>query len=97
MIFTPTFSSLLTSEKFSYSNKCLSFTSKGSFHSAPALANIKIAGLHEQPQHASLKIGGKDSNSALTTSFDGGVLQISGLDKYTVSGAFEQDFELNFG
>ncbi|KAF3049897.1 hypothetical protein E8E11_005491 [Didymella keratinophila] len=83
--------------QFSYSNNCLSFTSDGDFHSAPALGNITIAGLHEQPQHASLKSGGKDCDySELSTSFDGGVLKISGLDKYTSAGAFEHDFELNF-
>ncbi|CAN9381530.1 unnamed protein product [Alternaria alternata] len=83
--------------QFSYSNNCLSFTSDGSFHSAPVLGNITIAGLHEQPQQASLKAGGKNCDSSeLTTSFESGVLKISGLDKYTASGAFEQDFELNF-
>jgi hypothetical protein len=44
-----------------------------------------------------LKAGGKNCDSSeLTTSFESGVLKISGLDKYTASGAFEQDFELNF-
>lgn len=82
--------------QFSYSNNCLSFTSEGNFHSAPALSNITIAGFHQQPQHASFKVGGKDCDSLdLTTSFDDGVLRISGLDKYTSSGAFEHDFELN--
>lgn len=83
--------------QFSYTNNCLSFTSTGSFHSAPTLSNITITGLHEQPQHPSLKAGGQDcETSQLTTSFSEGVLRISGLDGYTSGGAFEHDFELNF-
>lgn len=59
---------------------------------------MTIAGLHEKPQHVSLKIGGSDSDaSGLGMSFENGVLKISGMDGLTSGGAFEKDLELNLG
>jgi alpha-glucosidase len=81
--------------QFTYNNNCLSYTSEGSFHAVPALSNVTIAGLQEQPQRVSLKVGGSNSDtSGLGMSFGNGVLKLSKMDQLTSGGAFEQNLEL---
>ncbi|CAO2648181.1 Nn.00g074480.m01.CDS01 [Neocucurbitaria sp. VM-36] len=98
--------------QFSYADNCLSYSSDGDYQSAQPLANITITGLeaspnsHERkrgghpngkPQHISCNYGDKEQNSDdLVTSYENGVLIVSGTEDVTKGGAFEQDLKLCF-
>jgi hypothetical protein len=70
----------------------------GSYHSAAHLANITIAGLATKPQHVKLNVGSQSCRSEnLSVHYDSGVLKVTGLERYTGSGAWEEDIEVSFG
>nr|POE88083.1 alpha-glucosidase [Quercus suber] len=105
--------------QFSYGNGILAAKSEGSYHAAPPLSNITIAGLEAAPKHVALKVGGKacgaapwgqkwghggwgpdwthgsgHGGNAVQTEFKDDVLYVTGLDKYTAKGAWEEEIEL---
>ncbi|KAF2677493.1 glycoside hydrolase family 31 protein [Lentithecium fluviatile CBS 122367] len=52
---------------------------------------------HGGPQHSSLQYGGTSCDtSTFDTSYDNGVLKVSGTEKYTEGGAFQKDLNLCF-
>lgn len=104
-------SKLTKLSQFSYSDNCLYYSSEGSYHSAQPLSNITITGLAASPnghylkrddypsgppQEVSCNYGGKDQDSGLQTSYENGVLKVSGTADITSDGAFEQEMKLCF-
>ncbi|ORY16006.1 glycosyl hydrolases family 31-domain-containing protein [Clohesyomyces aquaticus] len=52
---------------------------------------------HGGPQHSSMHYGGKNCDTGgFQTSYSNGVLKVSGMDKYTKDGAFQENLKLCF-
>lgn len=50
------------------------------------------------PQHLKLTVGSQGCRSEdLSVQYERGVLRVTGLEKYTENGAWEEDVELSFG
>ncbi|KAJ4292426.1 hypothetical protein N0V90_009088 [Kalmusia sp. IMI 367209] len=81
---------------FTFANNSLSYTSEGSYHASQPLANITITGLQAQPKGVSLTYGNHERDtSQIATSFEDGVLKITGTGNFTADGAFQEDLKLN--
>jgi len=51
-----------------------------------------------KPQHMKPAVGSQSCQSEdLSMHYESGVLKVAGLEKYTGSGAWEEDIEISFG
>jgi hypothetical protein len=78
-----------------YMENCLSIISRGSHHALQPLANIIIADLYIQPESVFIMYGNCSCDAVkLTAHYDGGVLIVTGMERFTRNGAFKEDPEL---
>ncbi|KAK5136357.1 hypothetical protein LTR08_003483 [Meristemomyces frigidus] len=83
--------------QFNYTNNTLSTTITGTYHAAPPLANVTVAGAPCIPTDMSLTIGGQPCEvGAVALSYDDGVLYVSGIEQFTPGGAWEGAMEMKF-
>ncbi|KAF5681244.1 putative alpha-glucosidase precursor (maltase) [Fusarium heterosporum] len=67
----------------------------GTYHSDPPLANITIAGLHQKPKGVEIRYDNEPlSDSSLMMEYINSTAYITGLERYTNSGAFEHGFQV---
>ncbi|KAK0335570.1 hypothetical protein LTR91_019492 [Friedmanniomyces endolithicus] len=83
--------------QFSYTNNCLSTTINGTYHAAPPLANVTVAGAPSLPKGMSLTIAGQPCEvSKVALDYSGGVLYVSGIEPFTPGGAWEGEMRMEF-
>ncbi|KAK0880551.1 hypothetical protein LTR87_005673 [Friedmanniomyces endolithicus] len=83
--------------QFSYTNNCLSTTINGTYHAAPPLANVTVAGAPSLPKGMSLTIAGQPCEvSKVALDYSGGVLYVSGIEPSTPGGAWEGEMRMEF-
>ncbi|WPG98450.1 Hypothetical protein R9X50_00124000 [Acrodontium crateriforme] len=81
--------------KFEYSNSILKTSIQGSYHAAPPLSKVTIAGASCLPKSLSLTISGQPFEAAeIDVVYSGGVVTITGLEKFTPNGAWEGEAEM---
>lgn len=81
--------------QFQYSEDTLSTTIRGSYHAAPPLANITIAGVHSRPSGMSLKIDGQPCEVGdVVLDYVDEIVRLVGLDEFTPNGAWEGELEM---
>ncbi|TKA83915.1 hypothetical protein B0A55_00179 [Friedmanniomyces simplex] len=83
--------------QFSYTDNCLSTTINGTYHAAPPLANVTIAGATSLPKSLSLTIAGQPCEvSDVVLDYSAGVLYVRGIEQFTPSGAWEGEMKMEF-
>ncbi|KAK5144273.1 hypothetical protein LTR04_001631, partial [Oleoguttula sp. CCFEE 6159] len=83
--------------QLSYANNKLTASVTGSYHSAPALANVTIAGVSALPAGMTLTVGGQPCETGVIQLVQGGgVLYVTGLETFTTAGAWEGNIEMQF-
>lgn len=83
--------------QFTYANDCLSTSISGTYHAAPPLANVTVAGAPSLPMGMNLTIAGQPCEvDQIALDYAAGVLYVSGVDKFMPSGAWEGVMEMKF-
>ena len=82
--------------QFHFADNCLTTSIEGTYHSAPPLANITIAGVEAMPKGLSMQIAGRecDVDQLAVKHDEGGVLRITGVEQFTQQGAWEGEMEM---
>ncbi|KAI7460361.1 putative alpha-glucosidase AgdA [Hortaea werneckii] len=81
--------------EFTYKDGCLYASVNGSYHVAPPLANVTIAGMHEMPKHMSMNIHGQECETGrVGMKHEQGVLRMTGFEQFTGHGAWEGHMEM---
>jgi len=81
--------------EFSYRNDTLSISVTGTYHSAPPLANVTIAGAKTLPSGISMGINGRSCETGtIELTYNTGVLFLTGLEELTQAGAWESNLSL---
>lgn len=81
--------------QFKYHQNTLTTKINGTYHAAPPLANITIAGASRHPKHVWLSIAGQVCDVGnVVVDYNSGVLRVSGLEEFTSKGVWEGDMKL---
>ena len=81
--------------QFNYANDCLTTSINGTYHAAPPLANVTIAGAKGLPSDMALTMRGQPCEfGAVGLSYSDGTLVVSGLEAFTPDGAWEGEMYL---
>lgn len=76
--------------QFSYADSILTTSIQGSYHAAPPLANITVAGVEQAPTGLSLTFGGEVCEVGdIVYEYEDGVVRLIGLEEFTPDGAWE--------
>lgn len=85
----------MTVFQFSYADSTLTTSMQGSYHAAPPLANITIAGVENAPTGLSLTFGGQPCEVGdVVFNYEDGVVRLTGMEEFTPEGAWEGELYL---